>query len=253
MSMIFSAVKDQSLSLKVEQWLAAQEAQKIEGDVDQLPSGYVQLPTGFTKFKDGLIPMSKKRLCKSEAESIADIQKQNERTLEARKIMYAEQVKARAEARKKAKAEQFAEQKRLMSHFRDHAQYGDLKRLADECGVKPDVLAKLSQSVMKLNNWQKIKPIIENFKYSEPAVVSKTPSKPRPEGFAERVKNNREKMNKAIAENQKDFIGTCAKHGEITHRFDLRKSNQKYRFWCVDCRRDQYLKSYRKSVMKNDK
>jgi hypothetical protein len=230
----FLTIKDQSLTLEVEQFLAKQEAQKIQDDVDQLPSGYIELPAGFTKFKDGNIPMSKRQSYKTEAESLADIEKQNQRTLEARKIMYAEQVKQIAEARKKAKAEQFAEQKRIMAQFRDRAKYGDLKRLADECGVKPDVLAKLSQSVMKFANWQKIKLIIENFKYSEF----------KPTGFTQRARKNREKMDEAIAANQKDFIGTCAKHGEVTHQFCWRDDRQKYRFWCAVCRRERY-KNYK--------
>lgn len=225
----FSTIKDQSLSLEVEQWLEAQkikEAQKIEGDVDQLPSGYIELPAGFTKFKDGIIPMSKKRLSKTEAESIADIEKQNARVHEAKNW----QRNLIREAQRKARQEQFNEQKKIMANFRKHAQYGDLKRLADECGVKPDVLAKLSQSVMKLNNWQKIKPVIENFKYSES----------EPMGFTQRARKNREKMDEAVAANQKDFIGTCVKHGEVTHQFCWREDRQKYRFWCAVCRRERY-------------
>lgn len=239
MSMIFSAVKDQSLTLEVEQWLEAQkikEAQKIEGDVDQLPSGYIELPAGFTKFKDGVIPVSRNQDIKTEAERQKITEEKNKQVREAKQYQ--------AELKAKLRVDQLQEQNEILGKFFEKASLSDTARLCEMVGITKKTLwnARSGANAMNSARWAVLKSVILSFSFKskepikvlvKPAATRRKPKQAKVVSEETKRRSLRIKLTKEAREKGLSvFNAPCAKHGMTPHRFHKKTNTSR----CIECR-----------------
>lgn len=207
--MLSAPIKDQSLSLEVEQWLQNNKATVI-------PRG-ASTATGWTP------PPPSERTPKESKKRIVEINQivkaEKEAAKAAAKAKYEAQKAKRAEnMRKTREAERkkiYAELVEVMRDFRGKAGHGDLRRLVCMVGMTERAFRAIevgerSTTRKRLNQ---IKGILENFVY-----IKDIP-KPKPEPKPKKPKLtfssiNAESKAKAIESGSKEFLGTCLTHGE---------------------------------------
>lgn len=221
--MLSAPIKDQSLSLEVEQWLQNHKATVIPRGVSTA-TGYTPPPPSERTPKE-----SKKRI------------------VEVNQVVKAENAAKKAVAKANYKAQKLlADQKtkreavEIMKLFKEKANHGDMGRLAKILGIARKTLSNWAcgAGLPDQKKLEKLKLEVSRFEFKEPipqkekrkikdrAKRSKNPEVVRRRDLAKRKKQ-------AIDAGIKEFQATCAKHGLTTYMIASGAAR------CQKCRTDQ--------------
>lgn len=191
--------------------------------------GQIQvLPTGFSHFKDGIVPQSAFKPIVNNQDRI-----DREKAIEA-KNEEIRQYKAAVREQKKQETKQrydaqIREQVAVMSKFESKMQdKDDFKRLADMVGYQFRHLRNAARGHIRLGaeKWEQIKKLVATFEYSEKRAV-KVDENPKqkvslvPEDERSRLRRVAEAKKEALKSGKKDFIAECKKCGPAKFVFQV--------------------------------
>lgn len=221
--MLSAPIKDQSLSLEVEQWLKNNKATVI-------PRG-VSTATGYTP------PQPSERTPKESKKRIVEVNQIVKAEKEAKKAMAKASYKAqKLLADQKTKREAVE----IMKVFKEKANHGDMGRLAKILGIARKTLSNWAcgAGLPDQKKLEKLKLEVARFEFKEPMpqkekrkIKDREKRSKNPEVVRRRDLAKRKKQ--AIDAGLKEFQATCAKHGLTTYMIASGAAR------CQKCRTDQ--------------
>ena len=232
MGISLNIIKDQSLTLSVEEWLKTNEPHKLK-----MGESLGELrPTA---------PRSEKTV----HENISK-EKEREDKIMKRKAIAAEKKLKETKAREALLQKRLVEQQELVANFRAKAERGDYGRFLIESGYGKYIFQSATTlAIRNDHSFERFKKTIASFVFSKKQQVVKKPK--QDEGERSRHKNIVEEKRKAIASGKMTFIAECKHHGMTEYLV-----NGQYAARCKICKKDgekRYVENRKLTGPKSEK